>query len=94
MTYAEAIKELKQIPSHIGGDCDGYELRAISIAIEAIDKQIPKKPTHEATLYHSCTCPTCKNVIDEFTNFKGEKVRIITNWCKFCGQALDWSDTE
>ena len=62
--------------------------------VSALKKQIPKKATHEATIYKHCTCPTCKNVIDEFTEFSGQKVRVIVNYCKFCGQALDWGDTE
>lgn len=63
-----------------------------------IDKErlTPKKPTHEATLFKSNTCPCCKNVVDEFTEFiPGQpKIRVKTIHCKFCGQKLDWSDTE
>ena len=61
---------------------------------EALEKQIPKKLTHEATLYRCFTCPTCKNVIDEFTDFTGERYRVTVQYCKFCGHALDWSDAE
>lgn len=72
---------------------NNYSQSAIK-AIEAIGKQIPKKLTHEATLIRCCTCPTCKNVLDEFEEFvpNGGKIRIKTQHCKFCGQALDWSD--
>ena len=59
-----------------------------------IEKPMPKKVTHEATLYRCCTCPTCKNVVDEFTDFLDKRVRVTVQHCKFCGQALDWSDTE
>ena len=62
--------------------------------ISALEKQIPKKVTHEATLYKSCTCPNCKNVVDEFTDFLGKRVRVTVQHCRFCGQALDWSDSE
>ena len=62
--------------------------------ITALEKQIPKKVTHEATLYRCCTCPNCKNVVDEYTDFLDKRVRVIVQHCKFCGQALDWSDTE
>lgn len=57
---------------------------------KALEKQIPKKPTHEATLYRCCTCPNCKNVIDEFTDFAGQRVRVTVQHCRFCGQKLDW----
>ena len=63
-------------------------------AIEALEKQIPKKITHEATLQRCATCPTCKNVLDEFIEFiPGQpKIRVTFTHCHFCGQALDWSD--
>ena len=67
---------------------------AFETAIEALEKQIPKKITHEATLQRCATCPTCKNVLDEFIEFiPGQpKIRVTFTHCHFCGQALDWSD--
>ena len=56
------------------------------------EKLIPKKITHEATLFRCCTCPSCGNVVDEFTEFAGRRMRVISAYCKFCGQSLDWSD--
>ena len=63
-------------------------------AIVALEKQIPKKITHEATLKRCATCPTCKNVLDEFIELiPGQpKIRVTFTHCHFCGQALDWSD--
>lgn len=52
------------------------------------EKDTPKKITHESTLYRCYTCPSCKNVIDEFTVFGDSKVRVIPKRCKFCGQRL------
>lgn len=60
----------------------------------ALEKQIPKTVTHEATLYKCCTCPNCKNVVDEFTTFGESRVRVTYKFCHFCGQALDWSDSK
>jgi hypothetical protein len=57
---------------------------------EALEKQISKKITHEATLHKCCTCPNCKNVIDRFEQFGESKVRIKYNYCHFCGQKLNW----
>ena len=61
---------------------------------EALEKQIPKKITHEATLQRCATYPTCKNVLDEFIEFiPGQpKTRVTFTHCRFCGQALDWRD--
>ena len=63
-------------------------------AIVALEKQIPKKITHEATLQRCATCPTCKNVLDKFIEIiPGQpKIRVAFTNCPFCGQALDWSD--
>ena len=63
-------------------------------AIVALEKQIPKKITHEATLKRCATCPTCKNVLDEFIELvPGQpKIRVTFTHCHFCGQALDWSE--
>ena len=65
-------------------------------AIVALEKQIPKKITHEATLQRCATCPTCKNVLDEFIEFvPGQpKIRVTFTHCHFCGQALDRGETE
>lgn len=55
------------------------------LAIKALEKQVPKKPTHEATIQECHTCPSCKNVLDRFDK---------TLYCFFCGQRLDWSDED
>lgn len=65
---------------------------------EALDKQIPKKPQYVDTRFRhhgreisdgssldKCyKCPNCNSHI--FHVFDSEKC------CKYCGQALDWSD--
>jgi rRNA maturation endonuclease Nob1 len=53
------------------------------IAISALEKQIPKKPTDSINgsgLY----CSACKKVW----------VNINNNYCHRCGQAIDWSDAD
>lgn len=72
--------------------CDETYCQVMDKAIAAAKKTVPWKVTHEATLYKCCTCPYCKNVVDEFTEFSGNKVRARVAHCKFCGQALDWSE--
>lgn len=68
--------------------------KATYAVLKALNKQIKKKVTHEATLQKCATCPTCKNVIDEFMEFvPGQpKIRVTSSYCHFCGQALDWSE--
>ena len=63
-------------------------------AIVALEKQIPKKITHEATLQRCATCPTCKNVLDEFIEFiPGQpKIRVTFAHCYYFFLVLDWSE--
>ena len=56
-------------------------------AIEALEKQIPKKPILD-TIFPSGVewylCPTCNH----------NNIEKCDCYCHNCGQALDWSDTE
>lgn len=90
MTPQEAIITLKR---EYLGDSEFMEL-AKQMGANALRKQIPTKVTHEATLYRCCTCPNCKNVVDDFIDFHNQKTRVTPSYCKYCGQALDWSDAE
>ena len=61
---------------------------ACRMGMQALEKQIPKKPNihgfREGREINtiSFTCPNCNKHIGR------------DNYCKHCGQALDWSDTE
>ena len=95
MKYEEVLWRLKD---HFAHHKDNVPHPYLDIAerltYKAIEKQIPKKITHEATLQICATCPTCKNVLDEFMEFvPGQpKIRVTSSYCHFCGQALDWSE--
>lgn len=62
-------------------------IEALEMSIEALEKQIPKKPIldKEQTMRYvtTYTCPACGK------GFTGAKV---CSYCYHCGQALDWSD--
>ena len=93
MDWKEALKEIQEDGIRLGaGDYVGLE--ALKIAALSLGKQVPKKPTHEATLCKCFTCQSCKNVVDEFEAIGNEKHRVLVPHCRFCGQALDWSDEE
>ena len=93
MDWKEALKEIQEDGVSLGaGDYVGLE--ALKIAVLALEKQVPKKPTHEATIYKRFTCPSCKNVVDEFETIGSEKHRVLVPHCRFCGQALDWNEYE
>ncbi len=50
---------------------------AVEIAVEAMEKQIPKKPKMPLDAYW--ICPVC-----------GKKVDHPFEYCRVCGQAIDW----
>ena len=73
MTTSETIECLKSNKL-----TSGYVMlqESIDMAIKALEKQIPKKPT-DRCMYKKC--PTCGNVEIEFCKY-----------CSDCGQRLDW----
>lgn len=95
MTPKEAIEELKddkklyetEICHANDGTPDGYLLQALDMAIEALEKQIPKKPISlgEDIDRDVGQCPNCKEIIDTYEDYK---------YCSDCGQAIDWRDEE
>lgn len=92
MTESEASTILKaEIIHH--PECSIFA-EALGIAIQALEKQIPKKPTpidyekyidvidNAKFLRGAFWCPNCKHVVHS------------GSFCKECGQRLDWSDEE
>lgn len=96
MTNEEAIKELKEdralyesdIVDAGDGTPDGQLMLAIDMAIEALEKQIPKKcETNEGrTAYR---CPLCGKW---FVGSVDDMIYcgVEPNFCFVCGQAWDW----
>lgn len=62
---------------------------AMEIAVKAMKKQIPKKPTGEH--YAHMRCPSCGHRIP---SGMGSSSRRRDNWCNYCGQAIDWTEDE
>lgn len=93
MTIEKAIYQLedliKEAESHMTGNKSYDEIfvddkTALEMAIQALEKQIPKKVIWKYAFYWAC-CPNCG-----YNNFDVEKEE--SNFCPDCGQALDWSD--
>lgn len=100
MTNEEAIKELKEdralyesdIVEAGDGTPDGQLLLALDMAIEALEKQIPKKPTFEGDgfdengniIYDTWICPCCEEEYE--VDYDDHK------YCPWCGQMIDWRD--
>lgn len=53
-------------------------------AVEALERQLPRKVTLIDDSFH---CPYCGSSVD---NIDGVDVRL--NWCNMCGQRLDWTE--
>ena len=88
MTYEEAIKNINALNA-VCGQKDLYDSKfenALALAIDALEKQIPKKPIIRKTedyfgYVEYVLCPNCKKV-----EFGYER----PCFCKLCGQAIDW----
>lgn len=87
MTTQETIEAIRLKDIHIESGAIRITafFQGLSVAKEALEKQIPKKPklkitgtTGWNTAYH---CPVCNGFVTK-------------GYCWHCGQALDWSDTE
>ena len=65
-------------------------IEAKKMAVKALEKQRQKKIE---TWNGQASCPCCKKLFGEM-----KTIRNLTTWempyCKFCGQALDWSDEQ
>ena len=89
MTPQEAIEAIRLKDIHIESGAIRITafFQGLSVAKEALEKQIPKKPiqTSQPCFYW---CPHCGSAIKKRIE---HSVRIIEN-CPFCGQVLDWSD--
>ena len=96
MTESEAIREVRFNMSKIGLSDKAAKrvVEARNVAIKALEKQIPKKPTpidyekyidvidNARLLRGAYWCPNCKRVVKS------------GSFCNDCGQKLDWSDEE
>lgn len=90
MTKEEAIRRLKRI-----ADNEAYADKfqdACRLAVAALEKQTPKKPTFEGDgyddsgniIYDTWICPCCED------RYEVDCER--HNHCPTCGQTIDWSD--
>ena len=97
MTNREAIEWIKDMleQNWYIYNCERYHIEALSLAIEALEKQMPKKPKEYEDKYYAC--PNCGNV----TMMKWERYpdRLMDKsnglpYCLGCGQCLDWEGIE
>lgn len=82
MTNEEALKHFKSLQKRYTTEHNGVMCEKVEVAIEALEKQIPKKPykDNENGVYEKEYCLACHRSL--FPN---------DHHC-ICGQALDWSN--
>ena len=94
MTESEAIKELHKIRPR-GGIIPQKRAEALDVAIQALEKQIAKKPImkqyFEDLEDEYLCCPTCGEIL---TDRIPADNKTFYFHCMNCGQKIDWSDEE
>ena len=96
MTYEEALNTKQNwTPIQARNDLERYLLRgelpaakAFALGMQALEKQIPTKPKIKKFVKTNGFELRCPN--DDC----GAVLQSDSPCCKYCGQALDWSDTE
>ena len=89
MTESEAVEKLKNMRLFMqiedeNNDCKFTEddYKANEIAIQALEKQMPKKPKERDCIgFDTLACPECKMAL-----------YLYETYCDNCGQKIDWSD--
>ena len=93
MTNKEAIETIKIAMAEVEWDYPMDYTVAFEMAIDALEKQVPKQPKEYEDKYYGC--PSCGNVTmmkwERYPDIPMNKICGLP-YCLGCGQALDWSD--
>jgi len=79
MTNEEAIKVITTLLYNQTGVMGNNQREGVFMAVDALGKQIAKKPIHDSFYYH---CPICNGIV-----YKGRGC--ANNECR---QKIDWSE--
>ena len=102
MTESEAIEKLKNMRLFMQiedekNECKFTEddYKANDMAIQALEKQIPKKPIRH-TAWENFKCPACGSaeIVQYDTEYREYDKDCKFEYCSDCGQKLDWGDEE
>ena len=88
MKYEEAIKHFKSLQKRYTKEHNGRMCEKVNLALEALEKQIPKKPLHMHKNYY---CPICKE--DGWMLWDDAIPNDTDKYCGMCGQAIDWKES-
>ena len=84
MKPEEALKQFKEWNESGWSKSETPSSEALVLAIQALGKQVPKKPIHAHGNYY---CPTCK---DTWLLWDDAIPNEDDNFCRYCGQKIDW----
>lgn len=94
MTPKKALMIISKMCFLISDKADEIKFRgffaALKTAIEALKKQIPKKPRKNEYGFYMCS--SCR--ADDYALMHDSNLANRYNHCNNCGQALDWGDTK
>lgn len=90
MKIEEAIKHAKEQKEIFGGTHKEF----LEMAIEALEKQVPKRPQQDEYFKHDYICSCCGEKLAESVDDDCDLQEEMAGWCPHCGQALDWSEEE
>ena len=82
----EAIEDFQKL-AELFQNKDSVAIEHCNTAIEALEKQLLKKPEKVVSAIYG-TSYECKNCGSEI-----EPLDIYADYCKWCGQRLDWSES-
>lgn len=81
MDWKEALEGLRELIDPLCTDDQFDYEKEIEKAIQAVEKQIPKKPLPLDEFHAFFGCPSCKRIVGT-----------VQDYCEHCGQRIDWSD--
>lgn len=88
MTYEEA----KQLVAECGLNIEGEKHKEVlNLVLEALDKQIEKKPIRKNHNIYNCPCCDMGVIREEYSWSSEETTIFHEDFCEWCGQAIDWS---
>ena len=80
MTESEAIEIVRKEKVYMDSHAGRAQSEAFQMAINALEKQITKKPIKDKYVLKLDFCPEC-----------GTEVTYC-NYCPLCGQKIDWNE--
>ncbi|MDF2543461.1 MAG: hypothetical protein K0S47_3179 [Herbinix sp.] len=78
-------KAIKELEIQTRATTCTVSIKSCCLAIQALEKQIPKKPINENDEFSIFDCPSCGKTIVYLDD------KTVHKHCLICGQAIDWS---